>query len=103
MKVVWTLVALEVLRGVRHADRQTQEPLDVNDQVRNKWEMWARQPKGTQRLGLRYRIVLRCAERFANQVVAVPRIQRTGEPTCRLIMKGAMISRSHDFAGITTC
>ena len=46
------------------------KPLDVNDQERDKLEMWARRPKSTQRLALRSRIVLRCAEGLTNKAVA---------------------------------
>ena len=79
------------------------KPLDVNDQERDKLEMWARRPKSTQRLALRSRIVLRCAEGLTNQVVALPPIQRTGQPTRRFIMKGGIISRSRVPAGIPRC
>lgn len=46
------------------------KPLDVNDRERDKLEMWARRPKSSQRLALRSRIVLRCAEGLTNQGVA---------------------------------
>ncbi len=46
------------------------KPLNVNDQERDKLQMWARRPKSSQRLALRSRIVLRCAEGLTNQEVA---------------------------------
>lgn len=42
----------------------------LTDEERGKLEPWARRPKTAQRLALRSRIVLRCAEGVANQVVA---------------------------------
>ena len=47
------------------------KPLDVTDQERDKLEMWARRPKSSQRLALRSRIVLRCADGLTNQAVAL--------------------------------
>lgn len=46
------------------------KPLNVNDQEREKLEAWARRPKSSQRLALRSKIVLRCAEGLTNQAVA---------------------------------
>ena len=46
------------------------KPLLLSDEERAKLEQWARRPKTAQRLALRSRIVLRCAEGVANQVVA---------------------------------
>jgi len=46
------------------------KPLVLDDEERQKLEMWARRPKSSQRLALRSGIVLRCAEGFANKEVA---------------------------------
>jgi len=46
------------------------KPLLLTDEERVKLEQWARRPKTAQRLALRSRLVLRCAEGVANQVVA---------------------------------
>jgi len=46
------------------------KPLDLNDEEREKLQQWARRPKTAQRLALRSRIVLGCAEGLPNQVVA---------------------------------
>ena len=47
-----------------------QKELKLTDEERQKLEQWARRPKTAQRLALRSRIVLRCAEGFSNQAVA---------------------------------
>ena len=46
------------------------KPLILTDEEREKLEQWARRPKTAQRLALRSRIVLRCAEGLSNQAVA---------------------------------
>jgi len=46
------------------------KPLTLTDDEREKLEQWARRPKTAQRLALRSRIVLRCAEGLSNQAVA---------------------------------
>ena len=45
------------------------KPLVLTIEEREKLEQWARGPKTAQRLALRSRIVLRCAEGLANQAV----------------------------------
>jgi transposase len=44
--------------------------LKLTDEERQKLEQWARRPKTAQRLALRSRVVLRCAEGLSNQAVA---------------------------------
>ena len=46
------------------------KPLDLAHEERVKLEQWARRPKTAQRLALRSRIVLRCAEGLSHQAVA---------------------------------
>jgi transposase len=46
------------------------KPLVLTDEERVKLEQWARRPKTAQRLALRSRIVLRCAQGLPNQTVA---------------------------------
>ena len=58
------------------------KPLILTDQERVKLEQWARRPKTAQRLALRSRIVLRCAEGLANQTVA-RELRITGATVCK--------------------
>lgn len=46
------------------------KPLNLNEEERAKLEIWARRPKSSQRLALRSRIVLGCAQGSSNQQVA---------------------------------
>lgn len=46
------------------------KPLVMTPEERAKLEQWARRPKSAQRLALRARLVLRCAEGLSNQAVA---------------------------------
>ena len=46
------------------------KPLVLTDEEREKLQQWARRPKTAQRLALRSRIVLGCAEGLSNQAVA---------------------------------
>jgi transposase len=46
------------------------KPLILSSEEREKLQQWAGRPKTTQRLALRARIVLRCAEGLSNQAVA---------------------------------
>ncbi len=46
------------------------KPLVMTSEERAKLEQWARRPKSAQRLALRARLVLRCAEGLSNQAVA---------------------------------
>ena len=46
------------------------QPLVLSDEERAKLEQWVRRPKTAQRLALRSRIVLGCAEGLSNQAVA---------------------------------
>jgi transposase len=46
------------------------KPLVLSSEEREKLQQWAQQPKSAQRLALRARIVLRCAEGVPNQAVA---------------------------------
>src|SRR6202162_2783031 len=58
------------------------KPLDLAGEERVKLEQWARRPKTAQRLALRSRIVLRCAEGFSNQAVA-RELRITGATVCK--------------------
>lgn len=58
------------------------KPLILTDEERVKLEQWARRPKTAQRLALRSRIVLRCAEGLANQTVA-RELRITGATVCK--------------------
>ncbi len=46
------------------------KPLEISGEEREKLETWARRPKSSQRLALRSRIVLRCADGLSNKAVA---------------------------------
>jgi transposase len=58
------------------------KPLDLAHEERVKLEQWARRPKTAQRLALRSRIVLRCAEGLSNQAVA-RELRITGATVCK--------------------
>jgi transposase len=58
------------------------KPLVLTDEERVKLEQWARRPKTAQRLALRSRIVLRCAEGLPNQTVA-RELRITGATVCK--------------------
>src|SRR5579863_6949558 len=58
------------------------KPLILTDEERVKLEQWARRPKTAQRLALRSRIVLRCAEGLPNQTVA-RELRITGATVCK--------------------
>jgi transposase len=57
-------------------------PLDLAHEERVKLEQWARRPKTAQRLALRSRIVLRCAEGLSNQAVA-RELRISGATVCK--------------------
>ncbi len=58
------------------------KPLILTDQEREQLQAWARRPKTAQRLALRSRIVLRCAEGLPNQTVA-QELRTTGATVCK--------------------
>jgi transposase len=58
------------------------KPLDLAHEERVKLEQWVRRPKTAQRLALRSRIVLRCAEGLSNQAVA-RELRITGATVCK--------------------
>ena len=58
------------------------KPLVLTDEERVKLEQWARRPKTAQRLALRSRIVLRCAEGLPNRTVA-RELRITGATVCK--------------------
>ena len=58
------------------------KPLVLTEEERVKLEQWARRPKTAQRLALRARIVLRCAEGLSNQAVA-HELRITGATVCK--------------------
>jgi transposase len=58
------------------------KPLVLTDEERVKLEQWARRPKTAQRLALRSRIVLRCAQGLSNQAVA-RELRITGATVCK--------------------
>jgi transposase len=58
------------------------KPLTLTNEEREKLEQWARRPKTAQRLALRSRIVLRCAEGLSNQAVA-RELRITGATVCK--------------------
>jgi transposase len=59
---------IATLRGMER--RRHHKPLMVTDTERQTLEQWARRPKTAQRLALRSRIVLACAEELPNRAVA---------------------------------
>ena len=58
------------------------KPLLLTNDERLKLQQWARRPKTAQRLALRSRIVLRCAEGLSNQAVA-RQLGITGATVCK--------------------
>jgi transposase len=58
------------------------KPLVLTNEEREKLEQWARRPKTAQRLALRSRIVLRCAEGLLNRAVA-RELGITGATVCK--------------------
>jgi transposase len=58
------------------------KPLVLTAEERVKLEQWARRPKTAQRLALRSRIVLRCAQGLPNQTVA-RELRITGATVCK--------------------
>src|SRR3990172_1842657 len=68
------------LRGMRR--KRHHKPIVLTDEERQTLEQWARRPKTAQRLALRSRIVLACAEGLPSRAVAA-RVQASSNSVCK--------------------
>jgi hypothetical protein len=73
------------------------KPLNLTNEELVKLQQWARRPKTAQRLALRSRIVLRCAEGLSNQsratIVRLENSQPADEPFRETFLAARLVAR----------